>query len=112
MHVGMAERSYSLDPSWSAEFVFAETWTQSATWVSRHCSPRTLGLGRIQVVPTVNVGYDHRTEEAKDLRGRVEDYVNMTSGALQTEQVQWQESPLSLVKCMAQFHEPHWVPST
>ncbi|KAL9071628.1 MAG: hypothetical protein Q9161_004053 [Pseudevernia consocians] len=65
-----------------------------------------LGLGRIQVVPTVNVGYDNRTEEAKDRHGRVEDYLNMTSGDLQTEPVQWQESPPSLVKCMAQFHEP------
>ena len=71
-----------------------------------------LGLGRIQVVPTVNVGYDNRTEEAKDQHGRVEDYLNMTSGDLQTEPVQWQESPPSLVKCMAQFHEPYWVPST
>lgn len=71
-----------------------------------------LGLGRIQVVPTVNLGYDNRTEEAKDLHGRVEDPLNMTSGDLQTELVQWQESPPSLVKCMAQFHEPYWVPST
>lgn len=71
-----------------------------------------LGLGRIQVVPTVNVGYDNRTEEARDMRGRVEDTLNMTSGDLQTELVEWQESPPSLVKCMPQFHEPYWVPST
>ena len=71
-----------------------------------------LGLGRIQVVPTVNVGYDNRTEEARDLHGRVEDHLNMTSADLQTEPVQWQELPPSLVKCMAQFHEPYWVPST
>ena len=70
-----------------------------------------LGLGRIQVVPIVNVGYDNRTEQAKDLHGRVEDHLNMTSGDLQTELVQWQDSPPSLVKCMAQFHEPYWVPS-
>ena len=71
-----------------------------------------LGLGRIQVVPSVNVGYDNGTEEAKDLHGRVEDHLNMTSGDLQTELVEWQDSPPSLVKCMEQFHEPYWVPST
>ena len=71
-----------------------------------------LGLGRIQVVPTVNVGYDDGTEEARDQHGRVEDSLNMTSGDLQTEFVQWQDSPPSLVKCMEQFHQPYWVPST
>lgn len=71
-----------------------------------------LGLGRIQVVPTVNVGYDNQTEEARDLHGRVQDYLNMTRADAQTELLQWQESPPSLVKCMAQFHEPYWVPST
>ena len=71
-----------------------------------------LGLGRIQVVPSVNVGYDNRTEEAKDMHGRVEDHLNMTRGDSQSEPVQWQESPPSLVKCMAQFHQPYWVPST
>ena len=71
-----------------------------------------LGLGRIQVVPSVNVGYENGTEEARDLHGRVEDHLNMTSGELQTELVDWQDSPPSLVKCMEQFHEPYWVPST
>ena len=71
-----------------------------------------LGLGRIQVVPSVNVGYENGTEQAKDLHGRVEDHLNMTSGELQTELVEWQDSPPSLVKCMEQFHEPYWVPST
>ncbi len=71
-----------------------------------------LGFGRIQVVPSVNVGYDNRTEEAKDRHGRVEDALDMTSADLQSELVQWQDSPPSLVKCMAQFHEPYWVPST
>lgn len=71
-----------------------------------------LGLGRIQIVPTVNVGYDSGTEEARDVHGRVEDYLNMTSGALQTELVEWQKNPPSLVKCMPVFHEPYWVPST
>ena len=71
-----------------------------------------LGLGRIQVVPTVNVAYDNQTEEAKDMHGRVEDYLNMTSAEFQTELVEWQEAPPSLVKCMEQFHEPYWVPST
>ena len=71
-----------------------------------------LGIGRIQVVPTVNVGYDNGTERARDVHGRVEDYLNMTSGALQTKRVEWQENPPSLVKCMPEFHEPYWVPST
>ena len=71
-----------------------------------------LGIGRIQVVPSVNVGYDNGTEEARDWHGRVEDYLDMTSEELQTEQVEWQEEPPSLVKCMEQFHEPHWVAST
>lgn len=71
-----------------------------------------LGLGRVQVVPTVNVAYDSRTEEAKDLHGRVEDYLNMTSVDFQNELIEWQDSPRSLVKCMEQFHEPYWVPST
>ena len=71
-----------------------------------------LGLGRIQVVPTVNVDYDNRTEEVKDRHGRVEDHLNMTSGALQTEPVHWQKSPPTLVKCMPTFEEHYWVPST
>lgn len=71
-----------------------------------------LGLGRIQVVPDVNVEYDSGTEEARDLHGRVEDRLDMTSGELQTEVVEWQDEPPSLVKCMEQFHEPYWVPST
>ena len=71
-----------------------------------------LGLGRIQVVPSVNVGYENGTEEARDLRGRVEDRLNMTSAELQTELVEWQDSERGVVKCMEQFHEPYWVPST
>ena len=71
-----------------------------------------LGIGRVQVVPSVNVGYDESTEEARDRRGRVEDGLDMASGEAQTEVVVWQEKPPSLVKCMPQFHEPYWVPST
>ena len=64
-----------------------------------------LGIGRIQVVPSVNVGYDNGTEEARDWHGRVEDYLDMTSEELQTEQVEWQEEPPRMVKCLEKFHE-------
>lgn len=46
-----------------------------------------LGLGRIQVVPTFNVGYDNRTEEAKNMHCRVEDHLEMINIFLQTELV-------------------------
>lgn len=46
-----------------------------------------LGLGRIRVVPTFNVGYDNRTEEAKNMHGRVEDHLEMINIFLQTELV-------------------------
>lgn len=68
-----------------------------------------LGLGRIQVVPRVNVGYDEGTEEARDRHGRVEDGLNMTSVEVQGE---WEDEPPSLVKCMEVFYEPFWVKST
>ena len=73
-----------------------------------------LGLGRIQVVPSVNVIYGEETtfNAVKDLRGRVEGSVNVSDPALQTERVQWQALPPSLVKCMPQLHTPYWVPST
>ena len=73
-----------------------------------------LGLGRIQVVPSVNVIYGEETElnVVKELRGRVEGIVNVSDETLQTERVQWQASPPSLVKCMPQLHAPYWVPST
>ncbi len=71
-----------------------------------------LGLGRIQVVPRVNVGYDEGTEEARDRHGRVEDGSNMTSAEVPGERVEWQDEPPSLVKCMEVFHEPFWVKST
>lgn len=73
-----------------------------------------LGLGRIQVVPSINVVYAEETEfnVVKDLRGRVEGTINISDEALQTERVQWQALPPSLVKCMPQLHAPYWVPST
>ena len=47
---------------------------------SRCCMPRIKSS-----IQSVNVGSDKQTEEAKDLNGRVEDYLNMTSGSLQSE---------------------------
>ncbi|MCJ1339644.1 hypothetical protein MMC09_004934 [Bachmanniomyces sp. S44760] len=71
-----------------------------------------LGLGRIQVVPTVNVGYDNQITEIKDQHGRVEDHLNMTSHDLQTELIQWQDlTAPSLVKCMPSFPDQYWVPA-
>ena len=78
--------------------------------VNRRYLPRTGGgLDSVgyKSCPTVNVGYDNRTEEVRDLHSRVKGFFNMTNGDLQTELVQWQESPRSLVKFMAQFHEPY-----
>ncbi|KAI9817281.1 MAG: hypothetical protein M1832_004703 [Thelocarpon impressellum] len=72
-----------------------------------------LHRGRIQVIPTVNVGYDNEaTEKIKDLRGRVEDKIDTAREELQAELVEWQAEPPSLVKCMREFAHPYWVPST
>ena len=72
-----------------------------------------LGLGRIQIVPTVNLGYDNnKTELIKARRGHIEDEVDVGNKTLQAELVDWQESPPSLVKCMREFHKPYWTPST
>lgn len=72
-----------------------------------------LGLGRIMVVPSVNLVYDDEAADmVKDMRGRVEDNLDMSNGDLQTEKVEWQVAPSSLVKCMQEFHKPFWVPST
>lgn len=46
---------------------------------SRRCLPRIKPS-----IQSVNVGSDNQTEEAQDLNGRVEDYLNMT---LQSELV-------------------------
>ncbi|KAI9778048.1 MAG: hypothetical protein M1835_005082 [Candelina submexicana] len=77
-----------------------------------------LKMGRIQVVPTVNVGYSDNAEKLnntqiiKDQHGWVEDHVDVENEAPQVEMIEWQKDPPSLVKCMVVFHEPYWVPST
>ncbi|KAI9717189.1 MAG: hypothetical protein M1812_004937 [Candelaria pacifica] len=74
-----------------------------------------LKMGRIQVVPTVNVGYAQQlnaTQIIKDQHGWVEDHVDVENEEPQVEMIEWQEDPPSLVKCMVFFHEPYWVPST
>lgn len=80
-----------------------------------------LGLGRIQVVPTVNVGYENTTAEVlQDKRDddRVDstDGLNMTGNATEplqrTDPVRWTNAPPSHIKCMVAFHDSYWVPST
>ncbi|KAI9709402.1 MAG: hypothetical protein M1812_007679 [Candelaria pacifica] len=74
-----------------------------------------LKLGRIQVVPTVNVGYGdplNATEQVKNSHGWLEDYIDVEREEPQVEMIEWQKEPPSLVKCMTIFHEPYWVPST
>ncbi len=75
-----------------------------------------LNMGRIQVVPTVNVGYAtpqlNATQVIKDQHGWVEDHVDVENDEPQVEMVEWQKDPPELVKCMVAFDDPYWVPST
>jgi alpha-1,3-mannosyltransferase len=72
------------------------------------------GLGKIMVVPSVNVAYnDDEALGTKAIHGYVADHVNMSRSLMANEEfVEWQLAPPPMVKCLPNFNQPSWVPPT
>ena len=70
------------------------------------------GLGRIQVVPSVNVGYSVRdSRKIKEQWGRVGDFVDPQAETLNDTQIQWQTSPPPMVKWVSMdWLMSSWMP--
>ncbi|KIX93413.1 uncharacterized protein Z520_10832 [Fonsecaea multimorphosa CBS 102226] len=71
-----------------------------------------LGLGRIAMIPSVNVGYnDAQSREVKAKHGYASGNVQQTEHdmGLSTE-IEWQNSPPQLVKCQPDWTHSSWAP--
>lgn len=69
------------------------------------------GHNKIQVVPSVNLGYSvEDSQKAKDRYGRVRDLVDRPGVSVPNEMIEWQATPPAMVKCARTFTSPYWVP--
>lgn len=65
-----------------------------------------LGYGRIAVVPSVNLGYsDEAATKIKATKGYVSRFVGKGD-----EQIEWETTPPSTVKCMPTYQNQTWLP--
>ncbi|KAL8849886.1 MAG: hypothetical protein Q9221_005152 [Calogaya cf. arnoldii] len=66
------------------------------------------GYGKIAVVPTVNVAYDHETGiKVKASKGYV---TNSLGSGDENDKIEWQEKPPEKVKCVPSWTDQYWVP--
>jgi len=69
------------------------------------------GYTKIQVVPSVNVGYNpQESKKIQDKYGKVRDRVGQSQADAPDEMIKWQPGPPPMVKCAPSWDRPSWVP--
>lgn len=67
-----------------------------------------LGYGKVAVVPSINLEYsDEAAKKIKSAKGYVSKWVD---GQADSAQIQWEQSPPPLVRCIPSYEHQTWVP--